>query len=233
MKTKMILFDAGQTLLDFRTSMAEIVSRSLQRVGIDMPEDQLEHVEPLMWKHSVRLQSEWGPRTSVERSWAFWSAVYEGMAADLGLPDPARQAIHLTQAFSAPDAWRAYDDVHSTLERLRHLGVPLGVVSNWSVALHGILAGLDLRDYFDFVVTSAEAGIEKPDPAIFGPALAAAGLPAEQCLYVGDSLGNDLPSSTAAGLAFALIDRTGRHHHAPCMRLATLHDLILLAERAS
>jgi len=232
-KTKMILFDAGQTLLDFRSSMAEVVSRSLLRDGIRLAKAQQELVEPLMWSHSVRLQAERGTRTSVAESWAFWAAVYEGMALDLGLPDPARHAVHLMEAFASPDAWEPFADVHSTLTRLRSVGLSLGVVSNWSVALHGILTGLDLHDYFDFVITSAEVGVEKPDPAIFGPAMEAAGVCASECLYVGDSLTHDLPSSMAAGLDFALIDRAGRHHHAPCARLASLHDLARLAERAS
>jgi putative hydrolase of the HAD superfamily len=50
------------------------------------------------------------------------------------------------------------------------------------------------------VVDSHVVGIRKPDPAIFGPALAAVGVPAERAVYVGDTVKNDVDGARAAGL---------------------------------
>lgn len=230
---KMILFDCGQTLVDFHPTMADVVRRWLDPHGVAFSSAQLAQVEPLMWRHSARLQQERGLATSVSETRGFWHSVYVGIAADLGLADPVRQADRLTEAFSSPDAWRPFADVPTGLDRLERLGVRLAVVSNWSDALHGILQGLHLADYFEFVITSAEVGVEKPDPAIFRPALDATGLSPAEILYVGDSLGHDLPASAAAGLDFALIDRAGRHVHAPCRRIHSLLDLAALLEKAS
>jgi putative hydrolase of the HAD superfamily len=43
-------------------------------------------------------------------------------------------------------------------------------------------------------------GVEKPDPAIFSLALDALGLPAERCIYVGDSVFFDVRGARAAGI---------------------------------
>ncbi len=42
--------------------------------------------------------------------------------------------------------------------------------------------------------------IGKPDPAVYGPALAMIGLPREQILAVGDSLRTDIAGAAAAGI---------------------------------
>src|SRR4051812_8109710 len=61
--------------------------------------------------------------------------------------------------------------VADALRSLRARGLALAVVSNWDVSLGGELERLGLAPLVDTVVTSADAGAEKPDPAIFGIAL--------------------------------------------------------------
>jgi len=73
-------------------------------------------------------------------------------------------------------------------------------VSNWDVGLHEHLRRLDLR--FDAVVTSAEAGIRKPDPRIFALALDRLRIPPERALHIGDDE-IDEQAARAAGLRFA------------------------------
>ncbi len=53
------------------------------------------------------------------------------------------------------------------LEALRALGLRLAVISNFDERLPELLSGLDLARRVDLVVTSAELGIAKPNPAIF------------------------------------------------------------------
>src|SRR6266496_2606305 len=50
---------------------------------------------------------------------------------------------------------------------LAEAGLRLAVVSNWDVGLHDHLARLGLTAIVHEVVTSAEAGAPKPDPAVF------------------------------------------------------------------
>lgn len=86
------------------------------------------------------------------------------------------------------------------VERLRRLGLELAVVSNWDVGLRGHLQGLGLDGVT--VVTSAEAGAPKPDPAVFTLTLQRLGVHPERALHVGDS-DADEEGARAAGMRFA------------------------------
>jgi HAD superfamily hydrolase (TIGR01509 family) len=61
----------------------------------------------------------------------------------------------------------------------------------------------------DGVVSSAEVGAAKPDPAPFARGLELAGARAEEALHVGDSLENDVAGARAAGVRAVLLDRAG------------------------
>ena len=53
--------------------------------------------------------------------------------------------------------------------------------------IYRILAFYGLDKLFDHVTVSGEIGVEKPDPAVFKPALEATGLVAAATIYIGDS----------------------------------------------
>lgn len=86
------------------------------------------------------------------------------------------------------------------LRALRRRGLAVAVVSNWDIALREHLTGLGLGDLP--VVTSAEAGTPKPDPAVFLCALEQLRVRPERTLHVGDS-DSDEEGARAAGLRFA------------------------------
>ena len=98
----------------------------------------------------------------------------------------------------------AFAPVHGaaeTVARLRSAGLRLAVVANWDCALPEHLEAIGLLDAFDTVVTSARAGVAKPDPAIFQLALRELGVEPDRALHVGDEP-IDEQGARAAGLAF-------------------------------
>ena len=79
--------------------------------------------------------------------------------------------------------------------------VPLGVVSNGFLDIqYRKLEGLGVRHLFSCIVLSDELGIRKPDVRIFQEALRLMGLPARECMYVGDSYAYDIAGAAAAGM---------------------------------
>jgi putative hydrolase of the HAD superfamily len=87
------------------------------------------------------------------------------------------------------------------LVRLRNAGLALACVSNWDVSLGPQLERSGLRGVFAEVVSSAEAGGAKPDPAVFAVALERLGVPSGRVLHIGDE-DTDREGAAAAGLAF-------------------------------
>jgi putative hydrolase of the HAD superfamily len=123
-------------------------------------------------------------------------------AAGLGV-EAAREALLGALRF------RAYPEVHESLDGLRAAGLRLVVVSNWDVSLHDRLAETGIAERIHGAVTSAELGVAKPDPAVFAHALTLAGVPPADAMHVGDSLVEDVDGARAAGIEPVLLCRDG------------------------
>lgn len=90
------------------------------------------------------------------------------------------------------------------LERLRAAGIRTAAVSNWDASLHDTLRAIGLRERVDAVVTSAEVGADKPDPAALVRALHLLGADAGRAVMVGDDP-VDAGAAQALGIACALV----------------------------
>jgi len=88
-----------------------------------------------------------------------------------------------------------------TMERLRTMGLRMGVISNIisATVVPHFLAEYGIAEYMDCVVTSCVAGIRKPDPGIFRIAEKEMGLKREELAYVGDTLSRDVQGVRNAG----------------------------------
>jgi putative hydrolase of the HAD superfamily len=121
----------------------------------------------------------------------------------------ALPAAELQAALLASLRFAPYDEVPAALRELRAAGHRLVVVSNWDVSLHDMLRTTGLRPLVDGAISSAEAGVPKPAPAIFARALALAGGAGGRALHAGDSVEHDVAGALAAGLEAVLVVRAG------------------------
>lgn len=121
-----------------------------------------------------------------------------------------------------------FSDSNSTLKSCTALGLKQGVVSNFDRRLEGILRGCGLLTHFSFLVTSEEAGVAKPDPAIFSQALERCGVPASGVVHVGDHYVKDYLTSRSLGIQGYLLERQDHQTHLdvpPQHRLQSLDEL--------
>lgn len=155
-------------------------------------------------------------------------AVYRFLLDALGIPDDLEEkAEALYERFIVREGFMPlFSDVRDTLQRLRHQGVRLGIVSNFPSHLEQILRQHGIDRYFDFVVVSSLVGLEKPDPAIFELAIENAGVPKEEILYVGDQMDDDIRGAQAVGLKAVLIDRHNQQLRCDCPRIRSLSELV-------
>jgi putative hydrolase of the HAD superfamily len=99
----------------------------------------------------------------------------------------------------------AFEPIPGALEMLaglRSRGLELAVVSNWDVGLAEHLERIGAASLFSAIVTSADAGAAKPDPAVFRLALERLGVDQTRALHVGDEP-EDEEGARAAGMRFA------------------------------
>lgn len=145
------------------------------------------------------------------------------------LPAPAADVPldAMTAALLSALRFAVYPDAPPMLRRLRAAGLRLVVVSNWDSGLHDVLRETGLATQLDGIVTSAEVGAAKPDPAVFVRGLALAGVPAEAALHCGDVADEDVRGARAAGVRPLLLVREG----APPTGVETISSLTQLAAR--
>jgi putative hydrolase of the HAD superfamily len=104
--------------------------------------------------------------------------------------------------FMASIRFEAVPGAIEMLEELRGRGLDLAVVSNWDVGLAEHLERIGVGHLFSAIVTSAEAGAAKPDPAVFRLALERLRVEPARALHVGDE-DEDEQGAAAAGVRFA------------------------------
>jgi putative hydrolase of the HAD superfamily len=130
-------------------------------------------------------------------------------------------------AMLAAIRFRPYPEVPGVLAALRERGAAVVVVSNWDVSLHEVLERTGLRELVDAVVTSAEFGAAKPDPAIFARALElAGGVAPGDAVHAGDDVAADVEGARAAGIAPVLVARDGEAAPAGVRAIPTLRGLL-------
>lgn len=146
-----------------------------------------------------------------------------GIPATLGFDQTvARLVANFEAGLDAPDpgrgsrvAARFTEEARSVIARnsvaLAALGerYRLGIVSNFYGNLRAVCRDTGIDRYLTVIVDSQEAGVEKPDRRIFELALDALGLPAGDCLYVGDSLRRDRAGARNAGIPFVWLAAPG------------------------
>jgi FMN phosphatase YigB (HAD superfamily) len=167
---------------------------------------------------------------SEERAWGAWAdwigvtrqelfaalgATVEGRHPHVHALELCRPGFDLGRAFAErlaagvprhEELYDVYPDAAGALSRLRDAGVRVGIVGNQPAGAESSVTEIVAKG--DFVATSSDWGVAKPDPAFFARLVEELGLNADEIAYVGDRVDNDVVPACAAGI-FAVHLRRG------------------------
>ena len=114
-----------------------------------------------------------------------------------GVADLSTQFPHYSYLIQAyHDNWKdsigvAYWDTVEIMKQLKQKGYPLYGLSNWSAETFPYArAKYDFFELLDDMVISGYVGHVKPEPEIYHVLLEKVGKPAQECLFIDDSLAN-------------------------------------------
>jgi putative hydrolase of the HAD superfamily len=215
---KAVLLDALGTLLRLEPP-APRLREALARLGFEVGADAAERAFAAEIAYYLEHHSEGRDASTLAELRNRCAAVLHDGLGVPELPLPTTREAMLESIRFEP-----YPDAPPALRDLRERGLALVVVSNWDWSLRDVLEGAGLAPLLDGVVTSAEAGARKPDPAVFEVALAVAGCDAADALHAGDSLAHDVEGARAAGIRAVLVDRGGRGGAPPGVQAITRLD---------
>ncbi|HLU95872.1 MAG TPA: HAD family hydrolase [Thermobifida alba] len=179
-----VVFDVGETLID----ETRIFGRWADRLGVP---------------HLTFFGTLGGVLAEGRPMLDAFRLVKPGFDLDAEITAWQRDEPHsLRENFDADDL---YPDVRPTLERLRAQGLRVLVAGNQPAQAEEALRAMDLP--VEEIHVSAAWGVAKPERAFFTRVIEEAGHAAEEILYVGDRVDNDVIPARAAGLRTALLRR--------------------------
>jgi HAD superfamily hydrolase (TIGR01662 family) len=140
---------------------------------------------------------------------------HEALWGHLGIDKPPRWWHDVT--YSLDDL---YPDALDCLERVRALGLRVGIVGNQTELLEAWARESALPA--DVISSSASLGVRKPDPAFFERVVELMGFDAGETVYVGDRVDNDVLPAARAGLVAVHVRRGPWGHLQPTPPEASL-----------
>lgn len=175
-----IIFDYGRVLVgpidknSFDENLTEIAREYDFATGQDL------------WTH-IYISEAW---ESAKRGQISHDAFWEDRLSALSIPTDGFQPFKKRLFFN----WGIYPEMRILLISLRNR-YRLAILSNTSRKnfTHYIEETRGLSGYFELILSSAEEGVPKPDPAFYQIALNKLGISPEQALFV-----DDLPRNTQA-----------------------------------
>lgn len=206
-----VIFDLGDTLLDFEPMDTRALFRRAARVTYDelrargVPLPEFERYTRVYFR-GVKWSYLWAKLRRRE----FNSLdLLRQFHARMGLPTEETLLRELAWLWYAPvmEHTRVEENLAATLAGIRDAGMRLGVISNTFVPgfvhdRHLELAGL--LEFLPVRVYSSEVGYRKPDRRIFEAALSKLGVTAPETLFVGDLVKTDIVGARRMGMRTAL-----------------------------
>ena len=102
---------------------------------------------------------------------------------------------------------KLYDGVIDFFKQLKDAGIKIVIASNLTTEIQfKKLIHLSIDKYIDFVVTSEEAGQDKPENPVFLIALEKLGLPKEEIVLIGDEPDADIRGAKTFGIRYILVN---------------------------
>uniref|UniRef100_A0A336KHP4 CSON010662 protein n=1 Tax=Culicoides sonorensis TaxID=179676 RepID=A0A336KHP4_CULSO len=217
---RLITFDVVDTLIQFRTAPGKKYGELGAMFGVLADNNKLVANFKTNWNHMNRAHPNFGLNTKIGyKEW--WRRVVigtfrESSLSDIHIPTDKLNKLcdHLLEEYKTSSCWGL---CYGTIDFLNYLklqrqidGEPfkLGVVSNFDPRLDILLRNMKISHYFDFVINSYDAGIEKPNIDIFKKAMKASeieGLKPKECLHIGHSVLPDYFGAQKAGMYALLV----------------------------
>ncbi|MBR3273617.1 MAG: HAD family hydrolase [Clostridia bacterium] len=225
---KSVIFDLDDTLYDFTSAHAVALRRLTAYAGanLDLSPERFEALH----RDAFRRQKErLGSCAAIHNRLIRFQLMLEAVGKPVGYA-PEMADLYWNALL---ERIRPMEGAIDALASLRFMGLTVGIGSNmtadWQYAK---LKRLGLMTYVDFIVTSEEAGVEKPDAALFRLCAEKAGCAPGECAFVGDNLKGDALGALDAGMTAFWLCRSPEPADTPdgVTRIQSLSELPALIE---
>ena len=209
MKYKDLFIDFDDTLYDTYGNAVIALRETFEAFHLErwFPDPQVFYDE--YWKANIDL---WGrySRGEITRDYLIVERFRRPLSAGDGLPVTEPLCLEMSDKFldfcsSKPGV---VEGAHELMDYLKQKGYRMHMASNgFHEVQYKKLAACGLRDYFDTIILSEDAGANKPSKQYFDYALQVSGANRETTLMIGDNLQTDILGALGCGLDAMLFNR--------------------------
>lgn len=208
MRYKAIIFDVGDTLLEQYPGQTQIYIDRMRALGYNVDTQAADKIRAALTKaaqEQIAREQNGAPRMS---DGDYEIMLDKAALSCIGAEYNESECLETLGRIPLPkQELRIIPGTAETLQALKEKRFRMGIVSNHRTWLPDCLRELNLSGFFETIVVSEIAGIEKPDPRIMRIALEALSLEPSSCLYVGDHPFDVLCEKSGAGLRLARLPR--------------------------
>ena len=209
MKYKDLFIDFDDTLYDTYGNAVIALKETYEVFHLERYFDDPQVFYDAYWATNIDLWSRYS-RGEIDRPYLIVERFRQPLSVGKGLDITEEYCLEMSNKFldfcsSKPGV---IEGAHELMDYLKKKGYRMHMCSNgFHEVQYKKLASCGLRDYFDNIILSEDAGVNKPSPLYFDYALKVAGASRETTLMIGDNPTSDIQGALNASIDALLFNR--------------------------
>ncbi|MRX71861.1 HAD-IA family hydrolase [Bacillus lacus] len=184
---KAVLFDLDGTMLDRHTTLQAFLKNQHSRIT------EFKHIPEKMFLDTFTILD--------DRGYVWKDIVYQKLIEEWNIQGLSAEELLQDYLENFPRFCIAFPRLFETLQKLRQMGMKLGVITNGKSGFQlANIKALGIEGFFDSILVSETVGMRKPNQEIFHLAATYLEVEPHQCLFVGDHPVNDVRAAESAGM---------------------------------
>lgn len=208
-KYKDLFIDFDDTLYDTHGNAVIALSETFEAFALEryFPDPQVFYDD--YWMANIDLWTRYS-KNEITRDYLIVERFRRPLSVGSGLDVTEEYCLEMSDRFLdfCSSKSGVVEGAHELMDYLRQRGYRMHMCSNgFHEVQYKKLQACGLKDYFDTIILSEDAGFNKPSPQFFDYAFLQSGAIRETTLMIGDNLQTDILGALASGIDALLFNR--------------------------